>query len=104
MSRNSYGGGGERRFALGRGGMQIVVGDLAQAEGEIADEMHGRDDLKREEFGKARERGRDQGKRRGACPRALERDVVKEIFDELPNSRGSFHIRNDLEQKVRRRQ
>src|SRR3954468_7433692 len=100
MSRSSCGGGCERRFALGRGGLQIVVGDPAQAEGEIADEMSGRNDLEHGQFGNRSERVRDEGKRRRARPGAFEGDVFKLVLDQLANSRGAVDVRNDLEQKI----
>src|SRR5256885_2165493 len=47
---------------------------------------------------------RRERKRRRARPRALERDVLEIIFDELADSRGAVDVRNDLEQKVRGRE
>jgi hypothetical protein len=84
--------------------MQIIVGHLPQTKGEIADEMHGRNDLEHGQFGNRRERVGDQGERRRARPRALERDVFKTILDQFANSRSAVDVGNDLEQKVRRRQ
>jgi hypothetical protein len=84
--------------------MQIVVGNLPQTKGEIADEMHGRNDLEHGQFGNRCERVGNQRERCRPRPSALERDLFKAILDQFANSRGAVDMGNDLEQKVRRRQ
>src|SRR6516164_3227297 len=104
MSRNSRGGRFQRRLALGGGRLQVVVGDLAEAERDIANEVNRGHDL---EHGQLRDRGegmRRERKRRRSRPRALERDVLEIILDELADSRAAVDVRNDLEQKVRGRE
>src|SRR5215813_7696461 len=104
MSRNSRGGRFQRRLALGGGWLQVIVGDLAEAERDIANEVNRGYDL---EHGQLRDRGegmRRERKRRWSRPRALERDVLEIIFDELADSRAAVDVRNDLEQKVRGRE
>src|SRR5262249_26693447 len=104
MSRNSRGGRFQRRLALGGGRLQVIVGDFAEAEREIANEVNRGHDL---EEGQLRDRGegiRRERKGRRARPRAFERDVVEIIFDELADARAAVDVRNDLEQKVRGRE
>src|SRR5262249_47671535 len=104
MSRNSRGGRFQRRLALGGGAPQVVVGDLAWAERDLATEVNRGHDV---EHGHLRDRGegmRRERKRRRARPRALKRDVVEIIFDELADARTAVDVRNDLEQKVRGRE
>src|SRR5262245_49232437 len=86
MSGSSCGGGGARRLTLRR--LEVVVGDLAEAEGEIADQVHGRHDLQHRQFRDRREGMRGQRQRRRSCPRALERDVLEVILDQLADPRA----------------
>src|SRR5215831_8612676 len=104
MSRNSRGGRFQRRLALRDGRLQVIVDDLAEAERDIANEVNRGHDL---EHGQLRDRGqrvRRERKRRRARPRALERDVLEIIFDDLADPRAAVDVRNDLEQKVRGRE
>src|SRR5262249_29071202 len=101
MSRNSRGGRFQRRLALGGGRLQVIVSDFAETEREIANEVNRGHDL---EHGQLRDRGegvRRERKRRWPRPRALERDVLEIIFDELADARAAVDVGNDLEQKVR---
>src|SRR6516162_7290736 len=93
MSRNSRGG-----------RLQVIVGDLAEAERDIANQVNRGHDLEHGQLGDRGERMRRERKRRRACPRALERNVLEIIFDELADSRAAVDVRNDLEQKVRGRE
>src|ERR1700745_293870 len=77
MSSNPCSGGSQRRrgFALGRGRLQIIMGDPAHAEREIANEMHGGDDLQHRQFRDRRERVRGERERRRTGPGALDHDI-----------------------------
>src|SRR6266446_6896843 len=104
MSRNSRGGRFQRRLALGGGWLQVIVDDLAEAERDITNEVNRGYDL---EHGQLRDRGEGMRRERKRCrprPRALERDVLEIIFDELADSRAAVDVRDDLEQKVRGRE
>src|ERR1700730_17861383 len=100
MSRTSRGGRCQRRLALRGGRLQIVVDDLAEAERDIANEVNRGHDLEHGQLGDRGEGVRRERKRRRARPRALERDVLEIILDELADSRAAVDVRDDLEQKV----
>src|SRR5215469_16146779 len=103
MSRHSRGGRLGRRLPLRRRG-EIVVGDLAEAEREIANEMNRGDDLEHRQLGDRGKRMRAERNRARPGPRPLERHVLEVIFDELADARAAVDVRNDLEQKIRRRE
>src|SRR6476646_7111393 len=96
MSRYSRGGRLGRRFPLcGRG--EVVVGDLAEAECEIANEVNRGDDFEHRQLrDRSKRMGRERDRAR-AGPRPLERHVLEVIFDES----AAVDVRNDLEQKIR---
>src|SRR5712691_11669448 len=104
MSRNSRFGRSACRRARRRGRLEVIVSDLAEAEGEIADHVDRADDLEHRQLGDRRERVRVELQRRRAGPGALERDIFEVIFDELANSRLAVDVRDDLEQEIRRGQ
>src|SRR5258708_20320035 len=60
---------------------QIVVDDLAEAEGEIGDDMDARQDLEHGQFGHRRQRVRVEVKCRRPGPGAFDRDVLKVVLD-----------------------
>src|SRR5262245_24741686 len=88
-----------RRLRLRR---EIVMHHLAEAEREIAQNMDGRDDLQHGQFGHRRQgmRGERQGAR--PDPRALDRDVLEAILDQLADARAAVDMRDDLQQEIRR--
>src|SRR5262249_41990229 len=95
MSRYSRRGRIERRFSLRRG-LKIVVGDFAEAEREVANEMNGRDHLEHRQLCDGRKRVRRERNRRGTCPGALERHVLEIIFDQFANARAPSADRRDI--------
>src|ERR1700730_1895682 len=103
MSGDSRFGRSERRcrLALQRRRLKVVIGDLAEAEGEIADHVDGGNDLEHRQLRDRRERVRVERQRRRTGPGALERDVLEVIFDDLADPRAAIDVRDDLEQKIR---
>jgi len=80
------------------------VGDLAEAECEIANEVNRGDDFEHRQLrDRSKRMGRERDRAR-AGPRPLERHVLEVIFDELADARAAVDVRNDLEQKIRRRE
>src|SRR5215468_10085912 len=96
MSRYSRRGRLERQFSFRRG-LKIVVGDFAEAEREVANEMNGGDQLEHRQLCDGRERVRRERNRRGTCPGALERHVLEIVFDQLADSRAAVDVRYDLQ-------
>src|SRR5262245_13728763 len=106
MSRHSCAGGSarRRRLALRRGRLEIVVGDLAEPEREIADHVDRGHHFEHRQLRHRRQRVRGKRQRRRAGPGALERDVLEIVLNKLADPRAAVDVRDDLEQEVGRRQ
>ena len=76
--------------------------DLAEAEGQIGDEVDGRDDLEHRQVGDRRQRVRIKLQRARPRPGAAYLDVLKPVFDKLADACGAIDVRNDLDQEIRR--
>ena len=77
--------------------------DLAEAEGQIGDEVDCRDDLEHRQVGDRRQRVRVKLQRARPRPGATYLDVLEAVFDELADPRGAINVRNDLDQEIRLR-
>src|SRR5262249_38496448 len=100
MSSNPCSDGSQRRrcFALGRRRLQIIMGDPAHAERQIANEVNSRDDLQHRQFCDRGERMRGECERRRTGPGALEHDILEVILDQFADPRAAVDVRNDLEE------
>ena len=84
------------------GSTQIVVDDLAEPEGQIGNDVCGRDHLRHRQFGNRCQGVRMEIKRAGTGPGTFEFNVFEMIFDELANARSAVDMRDDLEQEIGR--
>src|SRR6185437_14807905 len=83
---------------------QIVVGDLAEAERQVGDDVHAGQHLEHRQLGHRRQRMRAQIERGRPGPGALERDILEVVLDDLADARRAVDMRDDLQEEVRRRQ
>src|SRR5215470_11827709 len=88
--------------SLLRGRREIVMHDLAKSQRQVAQNVHGRDNLKHRQFSHRRHRMRVERQRARAGPRTLDRDVLEIILDQLANARAAVDMRDDLQQEIRR--
>src|SRR5215472_14491227 len=93
-----------RRMALlpVSGSAQIVVDDLAEPQGQIGDDVRGRDHLEYRQLGNRRQGVGVEIERARTRPRAIQFDVLEVVFDNLADARASVHMGNDLEEEVGR--
>ena len=75
--------------------------DLAQTEGQVGDEVGGRQDLEHRQLRDGRQRMGVKIERTGTDPGTLQLDVFEAVFDQLADPRGAIDVWNDLEQEVR---
>src|SRR5262245_8411764 len=80
---------------------EVVVDDLAKAEGEIGENMGGRDDLAHRQRGDRRESMRTQVEHCRARPGTLHDNVFKAVIDDLQYAWASIDMRNDFQKVVR---
>src|SRR5713101_4651154 len=90
-----------RRMACLLGSLEIVVRDLAEAEGQVGDDVDARHDLQDRKLGHRRQRMRVEVERGRAGPGAFDRDVLEVVLDELADARRAVDMRDDLQQEVR---
>src|SRR6202043_267364 len=84
--------------------LQIIVHHLAEAEGEVAEDVRCRDHLEHRQFRDGRECVWVERERRGTGPGTLDVDVLEIELDELADARAAVDVRDDLEEVVGLRQ
>src|SRR6516162_10930797 len=80
---------------------EVVVHDFAEPEGEIGDQVRGRDDFPDWKIRNRRERVRMKLKRRRSSPRSLEDDVREIEADQFADAWRAVDMGNDLQQQAR---
>ena len=75
----------------------------AEAKRKVRQDMHAGNHFPHRQRRDRRERMMEQFQRGGALPGAFHRDVFTVIAHQFTDACGAIHVRNDLEQKVRRR-
>src|SRR5882724_3812972 len=83
---------------------EIVVHDLAEPQREVAEDVHCRDDLQDRQLRHRCHGVRAERQRARAGPRASDRDVLEIVFDQLANAGAAVDMRNDLQEKIGRRE
>src|ERR1700704_2476501 len=81
---------------------KIVMHDLAKSQRKVAQNVHGRDNLKDRQFGHRRHGMRAERQRARTGPRALDRDVLEMVLDQFANARAAVDMRDDLQEEIRR--
>src|SRR6516165_4642997 len=80
---------------------EVVVDDFAEPEGEIGDQVRGRDDFPDWKIRNRRERVGMKLERRRSSPRALEDDTREIDANQFADARRPVDMGNDLQQKAR---
>src|SRR5216683_6729255 len=83
---------------------QVVVHDLAEAQGEIGEDMDARENLEDGKLGHRCQRMRVELQRDRPGPGAFDRDVLEVVLDDLADARRAVDMGDDLQEEVRRRE
>ena len=76
-----------------RSSAKVIMHNLAEAEGEVADHVHRRHDFEYRQLRHRRQRMRGERERGRAGPGTLERHVLKIVFDQLADARRVVNVR-----------